>query len=356
MAAKKKVIPVVTLAELGLTEDDVAPQVEVVRMETAGGAPGREDHPRRARRSGQGAGPASPHTKPRSSEGDEHDSGIHRNPRRQDQEELPRSPRRGEAAGGRARASPSGPCSSARTWIASNPEIFSCGAATVFFWKTRDLAAYSSQGYRPGPRCAWPGKFTAGGLLRRDGDGKGPGAAAGGQARRRAGLGLHEGRGEGREARVHPADLRREGVSDRQAEIHAAARDPAAERFSPGRRPERGRRGREEGRGDSGRRDQRTGGRNLEGRRRRDRRHRSRRHHQRRPGDEGPGEFRPAQGARRRSSRARPWARRARPSIRAGSATSIRSARPARPSPRISIWPSASAARSSTWRECRPRK
>jgi electron transfer flavoprotein beta subunit len=34
MAAKKKVIPAVTLEELGLTGDDVAPQVEVVRMET----------------------------------------------------------------------------------------------------------------------------------------------------------------------------------------------------------------------------------------------------------------------------------------------------------------------------------
>jgi electron transfer flavoprotein beta subunit len=34
MAAKKKVIPVVTLEELGLTGDDVAPRVEVVRMET----------------------------------------------------------------------------------------------------------------------------------------------------------------------------------------------------------------------------------------------------------------------------------------------------------------------------------
>lgn len=33
MAAKRKVIPVVTLAELGLTGDDVAPQVEVVAME-----------------------------------------------------------------------------------------------------------------------------------------------------------------------------------------------------------------------------------------------------------------------------------------------------------------------------------
>jgi electron transfer flavoprotein beta subunit len=33
MAAKRKVIPVVTLAELGLTNDDVAPQVDVVAME-----------------------------------------------------------------------------------------------------------------------------------------------------------------------------------------------------------------------------------------------------------------------------------------------------------------------------------
>jgi len=33
MAAKKKVIPVVTLEELGLTKDDVAPQVEVVALE-----------------------------------------------------------------------------------------------------------------------------------------------------------------------------------------------------------------------------------------------------------------------------------------------------------------------------------
>jgi electron transfer flavoprotein beta subunit len=34
MAAKKKVIPVMTLEELGLSGDDVAPQVEVVKMET----------------------------------------------------------------------------------------------------------------------------------------------------------------------------------------------------------------------------------------------------------------------------------------------------------------------------------
>ncbi len=34
MAAKKKVIPVVTLEDLGLTKDDVAPQVEIVAMET----------------------------------------------------------------------------------------------------------------------------------------------------------------------------------------------------------------------------------------------------------------------------------------------------------------------------------
>jgi electron transfer flavoprotein beta subunit len=33
MAAKKKVIPAVTLEELGLTRDDVAPQVEIVAME-----------------------------------------------------------------------------------------------------------------------------------------------------------------------------------------------------------------------------------------------------------------------------------------------------------------------------------
>jgi electron transfer flavoprotein beta subunit len=34
MAAKRKIIPVVTLAELGLTPDDVASRVEVVRIET----------------------------------------------------------------------------------------------------------------------------------------------------------------------------------------------------------------------------------------------------------------------------------------------------------------------------------
>ena len=33
MAAKKKVIPVITLAELGLTDEETAPQVEVVRLE-----------------------------------------------------------------------------------------------------------------------------------------------------------------------------------------------------------------------------------------------------------------------------------------------------------------------------------
>ncbi len=51
-----------------------------------------------------------------------------------------------------------------------------------------------------------------------------------------------------------------------------------------------------------------------------------------------------------------PSARRARPSIRAGSATSIRSGRRARPCRRGSTWPSASPARSSTWPGCRPRR
>ena len=34
MAAKKKVIPVITPEELGLTNDDIAPRVEVVKIET----------------------------------------------------------------------------------------------------------------------------------------------------------------------------------------------------------------------------------------------------------------------------------------------------------------------------------
>ena len=88
MAAKKKAIPVVTLEELGLTEDDVAPQVEIsgIEMPPARQAgkiiPGTPEEAARALARLSAA-------KPRSSEGEEaHDPRIHRNARRQDQEKL----------------------------------------------------------------------------------------------------------------------------------------------------------------------------------------------------------------------------------------------------------------------------
>ena len=58
MAAKKKIIPVVTLAELGLTADDVAAAGRGREDRNAGRAPGGQDHPRDARGGGQGAGRA----------------------------------------------------------------------------------------------------------------------------------------------------------------------------------------------------------------------------------------------------------------------------------------------------------
>ncbi len=58
MAAKKKTIPVVTPAELGLAPEDIAPRVEILGLDDAAGQGGRPDDRRDARGGGPRARPA----------------------------------------------------------------------------------------------------------------------------------------------------------------------------------------------------------------------------------------------------------------------------------------------------------
>ena len=76
------------------------------------------------------------------------------------------------------------------------------------------LAHYSAQGYARALATSSEETPPRPSFSPRHGHGPGPGAAARGQARGRAGLRLHDGRRQGRPARVHPADLRRQGLSD----------------------------------------------------------------------------------------------------------------------------------------------
>ncbi|MCK7471558.1 MAG: FAD-binding protein [Desulfomicrobium escambiense] len=217
MAAKKKTIPVVALADARPRRRRPRPGGRGHGRRPAAGAPGRHASSGRPGRGGRGARPP-PARRSQGHLRERHDDRlpIVEAARREAQKSLARGPVRGRAPGGRARrrAAPRS-CAGAsvadlapaRSRLRRRPRSSSSRTRP---WPTTPAEAYAR---RRGRRS--PARRPCGRALPGHGHGPGPGPAGRGPARRRAGLRLRQGRRRRTAAlECTAADLRRQGLPD----------------------------------------------------------------------------------------------------------------------------------------------